>query len=161
MSKKKHSTDQPRQKFSPSVVNKKARFDYQLLEKLEAGIVLMGSEVKSLRQGKATLNESYARIINGELFLLGCNIATYDHANTLNHNPTRTRKLLVHRREINKLQSKLVQKGLTLVPVRIYFSQGRAKVELALARGKTHFDKREKIKEREIKRDIRQALNRR
>jgi len=159
MSKKDKSKTKP-DKYRPTIVNKKARFDYHLLEKVEAGIALVGTEVKSLRQGKAILTDSYARIRDGELFLLGCNIAIYEHGNLMNHNPTRERKLLLHRREINKLESKLIQKGLTLVPVRIYFSRHLAKVELALARGKSRFDKRDKIKDRQAKRDIDQAMKR-
>ncbi|MBN1765298.1 MAG: SsrA-binding protein SmpB [Sedimentisphaerales bacterium] len=138
----------------PKIVNKKARFNYTLLEKLEAGMVLRGTEVKSLRQGRASLEEAFCRIQSGELYLFGCNIAIYEHGNIMNHEPTRKRKLLVHKRELNKIESKLAQKGLTMVPLRIYFSRGRAKIEIALASGKTHGDKREKIKDRQIKRDI-------
>ena len=161
MSSKKQKSDKPSSRFSPTIVNKKARFDYHLLERLEAGLVLVGTEVKSLRQGHAVLNDAYARIRDGELFLLGCNIAIYEQGNLSNHNPTRPRKLLVHRREIQKLQSKLTQKGLTLVPLRIYFTRGRAKVELALAQGKTHADKRDKLRDRQAQRDIRRELDRR
>ena len=110
------------------IVNKKARFNYTLLEKLEAGMVLTGTEVKSLRQGRASLEEAFCRIQSGELYLLGCNIAVYDHGNIMNNEPTRKRKLLVHKRELKKIETKLTQKGLTVVPLRIYFSRGLAKV---------------------------------
>ena len=161
MSRKKTNSEKPDGKFTPTTVNKKARYNFELIEKLEAGISLVGTEVKSLRQGKAELSEAYARIRDGELYLIGCNIPPYEQGNLMNHKPTRTRKLLVHRRELKKLESKLVQKGFTLVPLRIYFTRGLAKVEIALARGKTHGDKRDKIKERQMTRDIRQALGRR
>lgn len=121
-------------------------------------MVLKGTEVKSLRQGKVSLEEAYARIDGGELFLHGCTIMPYEHGNLLNHEPLRKRKLLVHRRELNKIESKLSQKGLTLVPVRIYFTRGLAKIEIALATGKTLADKREKMKTRQIDRDIHREL---
>ena len=154
MSKKKKTTDEkkPGQR-SPTIRNKKARFNYELLLKLEAGISLMGTEVKSLRQGKASLEEAYARIRNGELWLIGAYINEYDHGNMQNHEPNRPRKLLVHKRELKKIEDKLLQKGLTLIPVRIYFVRGLVKVEIALASGKTLIDKRDKIKQRELDRD--------
>ena len=159
MSKKaKKSTDTT--KVSPSIKNKKARFDYHLLEKLEAGIVLLGTEVKSLRQGKASLEEAYCRMSRGELYLVGCNIAQYDHGNITNHEPTRQRKLLIHKRELRKIEIKLSQKGLTVVPMRIYFSRGLAKIEIALAEGKSRGDKRDKIKQREMDRDVQRAVRR-
>ncbi len=142
----------------PNIVNKKARFDYHLLEKLEAGMVLLGSEVKSLRNGKASLQESFCRIKNGELYLVGCNIAPYEQANVMNHEPLRQRKLLIHKRELKKIEAKLAQKGLTLVPLRIYFSRGRAKIEIALARGKSYADKRDTIRQREQQRDMKRAM---
>ena len=160
MSKKKKTSDNTPDAMSPTIRNKKARFQFQLLEKLEAGLALTGTEVKSLRQGKASLEEAYARIINGELFLVGCTISEYDHGNMQNHVPNRTRKLLVHRREIAKLEGKLVQKGLTLVPVRIYFTRGLAKIEIALARGQTHADKRQTLKRRQMDRDVERAVRR-
>jgi SsrA-binding protein len=150
--------EKPASKFSPTIKNKKARFNYQLLEKFEAGIVLVGTEVKSLRQGKVSLEEAYARIDGGELYLLGCAIMPYEHGNLMNHDPLRKRKLLVHRRELRKIEGKLSQKGLTLVPMRIYFTRGLAKIEIALATGKTQADKREKIKTRETNRDINRQL---
>ena len=161
MSKKSGKSENTSQKYSPTVTNKKARFNYHLLEKLEAGIALLGTEVKSLRQGHANLEEAFCRVRSGELFLLGCNIAKYEQANLDNHEPLRARKLLVHRRELVKIETKLNQKGLTLVPVRIYFTRGLAKVELALAQGKSHRDKRESIKEREATREIRRVMGRR
>jgi SsrA-binding protein len=161
MSKKQKSEDKSSSKFHPTISNKKARFDYHLLEKLEAGIALVGTEVKSLRDGKANLEESFCQIRDGELFLVGCTIAQYTHGNLLNHNPKRPRKLLVHRRELHKLQTKVTQKGLTIIPLRIYFARGLAKVEIAIGQGKTHGDKREKIKEREAGREMKQALGRR
>lgn len=139
---------------SPQITNKKARFNFHLLEKLEAGLVLVGTEVKSLRQGKASLEESFCRIRDGELYLLGCTISPYDHAHLDNHDPLRTRKLLVHKRQLHKIEAKLIQKGLTMVPLRIYFHRGRAKVEIALARGKSRSDKRSQLKEQQAKRDI-------
>lgn len=161
MSKKTDKNPNSSDKYSPTIKNKKARFNFHLLEKLETGIALTGTEVKSLRQGRANLEEAYCRVNDGELFLVGCTISLYEHGNLVNHEPTRIRKLLAHRREIKKLQSKVVQKGLTLVPLRIYFTRGLAKVEIAIAQGKTHGDKRDKIKDRQVQRDIRQAMHRR
>jgi len=147
--------------FTPNIVNKKARFQFVLLEKLEAGLALLGSEIKSVRAGQATLDDAYCRVRDGELFLIGATIAPYEHSNLLNHDPARLRKLLVHRREIKKLEAKAVQKGFTIVPLRIYFTRGRAKIEIAVAQGKTFGDKREKIRDREMKRDIDRAMRRR
>lgn len=147
--------------YRATTVNKKVRFQYHLLEKLEAGMVLVGTEVKSLRGGQANLEEAFCRIRGGELFLLGCTIAPYECGNLMNHEPRRPRKLLVHRRELKKIETKLVQKGLTLVPVRIYFDRGLAKVEIALAQGKSEIDKRDKIKKRQSEQAMRQALGRR
>ena len=142
------------------ISNKHARFKYEILETMECGIVLIGTEVKSLRQGKVSLEEAYARIEGGELYLLGCSITPYEHGNQMNHEPLRKRKLLVHRRELRKIEGKLTQKGLTLVPLRLYFTRGLAKIEIALATGKTQFDKREKIKSRQMDRDIKRELKR-
>jgi SsrA-binding protein len=158
MAKKTEKSSTTTGKYSPNIVNKKARFEYQLIEKFEAGIVLVGTEVKSLRQGKANLEEAYGRIRDDELYLMGCHIPIYEFGNLTNHEPLRSRKLLVHRRELKKIQGKLTQKGLTLVPLRIYFTRGLAKVELALAQGKSHGDKREKIKNRLVERDISRAM---
>lgn len=138
--------------------NRKASFRYHLLEKFEAGVVLQGSEVKSLSLSRANIGDAYAVIKNGELFLLNCHISPYPPAARQNHEPLRTRKLLLHRREIEKLAGKLQERGLTLVPTRLYFKEGRAKVELALAQGKKLFDKRETIKRRESRRTISRAM---
>lgn len=141
--------------------NRKARHEYELLEKVEAGLVLTGTEVKSLRNGKANLEDAYAEIDKGEVWLLGCDIPEYLQANRMNHVPKRRRKLLLHRREIAKLDSKSGEKGLTLVPLSIYFKKGIAKVELSVARGRKTYDKREAIKKQDAKRDIDRAARRR
>lgn len=138
--------------------NKKARFNFHIIEVIEAGMVLLGTEVKSLRQGRANLKDSYARIKNGELFLMQAHISPYTHAYYDNHEPDRDRKLLVHKRELKRLQGKTQEKGLTLVPLRIYFKDGKAKVELALARGKRTFDKRESLKRKTEQRDLERAI---
>lgn len=138
--------------------NKKARFDYEILEVIEAGMVLLGTEVKSLRQGRANLKDSYARIKGGELFLMQSHISPYTHAYYDNHEPDRARKLLVHKGEIKRLQGKTQEKGLTLVPLKIYFKDGRAKVELALARGKKTYDKRETLKRKTEQREMEKAI---
>ena len=138
--------------------NKKARFDYHIIEVIEAGMVLLGTEVKSLRQGRANLKDSYARIKDGELFLMQAHISPYTHAYYDNHEPDRARKLLVHKREIKRLTGKTQEKGLTLVPLRIYFKDGRAKVELALARGKRSYDKRESLKRKTEQRELERAI---
>lgn len=138
--------------------NKKARHDYQILEVIEAGMVLLGTEVKSLRHGRANLKDSYARIKEGELFLVQSHISPYTHAYYDNHQPDRVRKLLVHKREIKRLQGKTQEKGLTLVPLRIYFKDGKAKVELALARGKKIYDKRESLKRKTEERELERAI---
>jgi len=134
--------------------NRKAYHDYFIQETYEAGIMLVGTEVKSLREGKANLKESYALIKNEEIFLLNCHISPYSHGNLQNHDPLRTRKLLLHKREINKLWAKTSQQGLTLIPLKLYFKDGKAKVEIGLAKGKRQYEKRESIKEREVKREI-------
>ncbi|MCS6924489.1 MAG: SsrA-binding protein SmpB [Candidatus Binatia bacterium] len=141
-------------------VNRKARHDYTIEETYEAGLVLTGGEVKSLREGRANLKDSYARVDKGEAFLLNAHIGTYQPAHYFNVDPTRTRKLLMHKREILRLMGKVREQGLTLIPLRLYFKQGRAKVELALARGKKVYDKRAALREREVKRDIARALRR-
>ena len=141
--------------------NRKARHEYDLIEKVEAGLVLVGSEVKSLRAGKANLEDAYANVEGGEVWLLGCDIPEYVQANQLNHKPKRPRKLLLHRREINKLGIKAGEKGLTLVPLSLYFKKGIAKVELCIARGRKTFDKREALKQQDAKRDIDRAMRRR
>jgi SsrA-binding protein len=141
--------------------NKKARHDYEVLEVIEAGMVLLGTEVKSLRQGRANLKDSYARIKNGELFLMQAHISPYTHAHYDNHEPDRVRKLLVHKREIKRLTGKTLEKGLTLVPLKIYFKDGKAKVELALARGKRVHDKRETLKRKTEQRELERAIKER
>jgi SsrA-binding protein len=138
--------------------NRRARFDYELLERVEAGVVLTGTEVKSLREGRATLAQSWADIRDGEVWLNGMEIAVYAQGNRMNHEPTRNRKLLLHRREIDRLDASLREKGLTLVPTRLYFKDGRVKVEIALARGKNVLDKRRTIADRDAKRQIERAL---
>jgi SsrA-binding protein len=140
--------------------NRRARHDYDLLEKVEAGIVLTGTEVKSLRNGKANLEDAYAEITRGEVWLLGCDIPEYLQANRMNHVPKRPRKLLLHRREIDKLGTKSGERGLTLIPLSIYFKKGMAKVEISIAKGRKTFDKREAIKKQDAKRDIDRALRR-
>lgn len=140
--------------------NRKARFHYEILEKFEAGIVLTGSEVKSLRADRANLSDAYATVQNGELFLVHCHISPYPPAARNNHEPTRTRKLLMHATEIERLIGKVKEKGLTLVPLKIYFKGNRAKVELALGQGKKLFDKRETIKKRESARQMARAMKR-
>ena len=142
--------------------NKQAAYRYHLLEKWEAGLVLTGTEVKSLRGGKAQLKDGYAQVQNGEVWLHNVHIAPYEPATRDNHEPERPRKLLMHRREIERLIGKTKEKGLTLVPTRLYFSDSnRAKVEIALARGKDVGDKRQTIKEREMKREMERAVRRR
>jgi len=141
--------------------NRRARHDFELLEKVEAGLVLTGTEVKSLRNGKASLEDAYAELEGEEVWLMGCDIPEYLQANRMNHAPKRPRKLLLHRREINKLGTRVGEKGMTLVPLSIYFKKGIAKVELCVARGRKTFDKREAIKQQEAKRDMDRALRRR
>ena len=139
--------------------NRRVRYDYHVEETFEAGLALQGTEVKSLRSGEATIAESYAEVRDGEAWLINANIPEYTHGNRLNHEPKRPRKLLLHEREIEKLLGAVERKGMTLVPLSMYFNgQGRAKVELALAKGKKTHDKRETIKERDWKRDQQRIL---
>jgi SsrA-binding protein len=138
--------------------NKKAFHDYSIEETLEAGILLQGTEVKSLREGKANLRDSYVIVKDGEVFLLNCHISPYSHGNIMNHDPLRTRKLLLHRREITKLQGKAAQKGYSLIPLKLYFKNSHVKVEVGLARGKKQYEKRETIKKREADREIERAM---
>ena len=137
--------------------NRKARWDYEIIEAFEAGVVLLGTEVKSLRDGKANIGESYARIDGGEVFLYNAHISHYEGGNRNNHDPERPRKLLLHRSEIDRLSS-TEQRGLTLVPTRLYFKGGKAKVEIAIARGKRQFDKRRDIALKDAARSIDRAL---
>ncbi len=142
--------------------NRKAYHDYFIEEKFEAGIGLTGTEVKSLREGRANLQDSYAAVKDGEVYLYHCHISPYRHGNIMNHDPTRTRKLLLHHKEIDKLIGKTQQKGLTLVPLRMYFSpRGKVKVELGLAKGKKHYDRRESIKARDAGREIERTMKER
>ncbi|HER42866.1 MAG TPA: SsrA-binding protein SmpB [Candidatus Eisenbacteria bacterium] len=139
--------------------NRKARRDYQILETMEAGIVLVGTEVKSLRDGEAQLKDSFAGIEEGELYLHNAHINPYRMGNRFNHEPTRTRKLLMHEREIKRLIGKVQEKGLTLIPLRLYFNDaGKVKVELGLAKGKKDYDKRRDIADRDAKRDMERAV---
>ncbi len=139
--------------------NKKAYHDYHVSDKLEAGISLTGTEVKSLREGKANLKESYVQIKAGEVFLVGCHISPYSHGNIYNHDPVRQRKLLLHASEIRRLEAKVAQRGFTLLALKIYFTRrGKAKVELGLGRGKKLYDKREALKERATKREVERAM---
>ena len=139
-------------------VNRRAFHDYFIEDRYEAGIALTGTEIKSLRSGKANLREGYARVRNGEVWLLNVHISPYEQGNRYNHEPTRDRKLLLHRREIDELMGKVQRAGLTLVPLRLYLKHGRAKLELGLARGKKQYDKREAIAERDARRDLERAL---
>jgi SsrA-binding protein len=140
--------------------NRRARHDYDLLERVEAGIALTGTEVKSLRDGHAQLGQAYAEIRDGEAWLVGASIAEYAQGNLRNHAPERDRKLLLHRHELDTLYAKVREKGLTLVPTRLYFKDGRVKVELAVARGREKADKRRAIAERDAKRDMERVLRR-
>ena len=134
-------------------VNRKARHEYSILQTIEAGIVLVGTEVKALRQGKANLVDSYSKIQNGEIWLVNANISEYTQGNINNHDPRRDRKLLLNKSEIRKLIGKINEKGLTLIPLRLYFKKGRVKVELAVAKGKKVYDKRRDIAKRDFERD--------
>lgn len=141
--------------------NRRATHEYHIVESLECGLVLTGTEVKSLREHAANLDDAYARIDDGEVWLLGCDIPEYSMANRLNHKPKRPRKLLLHRREIAKFAEKATERGLTLVPLRMYFKEGRAKVELAIAQGKKLHDKRQAMKKADAQRDIKRAMGKR
>lgn len=142
-----------------AAVNRKARFDYHIFESLEAGIELKGTEVKSIREGRASLKDSFARVDEGELFLYNCHIAPYEFGNRANVEPMRRRKLLLHKNQIARLAGQISQKGFTIIPLKIYFKRGIAKVEIALAKGKLLYDKRESIKKRESDLELRRAKN--
>jgi len=143
-------------------VNKHVSHDYAILEKFEAGLALLGSEVKSIRDGRISLKESYAEVKNGEVFLVKCHVSPYEAANIFNHDPLRDRKLLLHRREIKRLAGKTQERGLTLVPTRVLISdRGKIKLELALVRGKREYEKREAIKKRDTDREIRAEIKKR
>lgn len=136
------------------ILNRKAHYDYEIESTYEAGLVLTGTEIKSIRQGKANIKDSYAIIKNNEIYLLNTHISPYDEGNRFNHEETRTRKLLLHKKEILKLRDKVTLEGYTLIPLKIYFVKGRAKIQIGLAKGKKNYDKKEAIKERDIKREI-------
>jgi len=138
--------------------NRKARHDYEILDTLECGIALVGSEVKSLRSGRMSLDEAYGRVDGDEVWLIGCDIPEYEKANQLNHQPKRPRKLLLHRREIRRFAGQALEKGLTLVPLKMYFKNGRVKLLVGIGRGRKTHDKREKLKAATAKRDIETAL---
>jgi SsrA-binding protein len=138
--------------------NRRARHEYEILETLEAGLVLRGTEVKSLRTGQVNFKDSYATVRNDELWLLGCHISPYSHGTDANHDPERDRKLLLHRREITRLTGKIAERGLTVVPLKLYFKGGRAKIEIGLARGKKLHDKRATLRERETRREMDRAV---
>ena len=141
--------------------NRKARHDYEIVDTFEAGLVLHGSEVKSLRDGKATIKDSFAHVKDGEVFLVGLYIGPHGFSRDGGHAPERTRKLLLHRREIDRIAGKLAERGLTLIPLQIYFKNGKAKMELGLGRGKRSVDKRHSLKEKEQKREMERAVRRR
>lgn len=141
--------------------NRKARYDYEVVDTYEAGIVLTGTEIKSIRQGNANLKDSYAIVRNNEIFLLNMHINRYDEGNIFNHEENRTRKLLLHKKEILKLNDKIRIEGFTLVPLKLYFVRNKAKVLIGLAKGKKDYDKREAIKKRDVEREIRQHLKNR
>ena len=141
--------------------NRRAFYDYFIDDTIETGIVLTGSEIKSIRDGKITISEAYVRVENGELWLIGCNIAPYSHGAYANHDPDRPRKLLAHRNQIVEMEEATERKGLTLVPLRIRLRRGRAKIDVGIARGKKLYDKRQSAAERDAKRDIQQAMRER
>lgn len=145
----------------PIATNRKAWHDFEILETHEAGLVLKGTEVKSLREGQVNFKDSYAALSNDEAWLVGCHIAPYHHGSDANHTADRSRKLLLHRREISRLIGKVAERGLTLVPLRLYFKNGRAKVELGLARGKKLHDKRDDARRRDAERDIARVIRKR
>jgi len=145
----------------PEIRNKKAYFDYEILEKIEAGVELVGTEVKSLRIGAAKVKDAFARLKNGEVWLMNFHISAYGPASQFNHDPERPRKLLLHKREIHRLESKVQVKGLTLLPLKVYFNKrGIAKVMLGLGKGKRKYDKRESIKKKDWQRDVERAMKR-
>lgn len=151
----------PVEKIGPATINnRRAGYEYEFLETFEAGIVLVGSEVKSLYKGRASIADAHCRVISGELWLINADIEPYSHASHFAHDRRRDRKLLMHRREIDNLRRKTEEKGLALICTKLYFNKGKAKALIALGRGKKHYDKRETIKERESARDLARELNR-
>ena len=147
--------------IKPAGDNRRARYEYHIKENLEAGLVLVGTEVKSLRMGKANLRDAYAVVKDGEIWVNNFHISPYDKGNQFNHDPLRPKKLLLHRREINRLHALQREKGLTLIPLKIYFKEGRAKMDLAVAVGKKLYDKREDIASRDARRDMERSLKER
>ncbi len=143
---------------TPALDNRRARFEYEFLERIEAGVVLTGTEIKSIRAGKASIAGAYARIRDGELWLLSMHVPAYKEGSFSNVEPNRPRKLLLHRKDIDRLAGRISEKGLTLVPARLYFTRGRVKIEIALARGKKLWDKRQQERERDVRRDMARAL---
>lgn len=144
--------------LKPIATNRRARFDYEIVETYEAGLSLVGSEVKSLRAGNAEIRDAYGAVRDGEAWLYGLRISPYEFARDGGHDPERTRKLLLHRVEIERIASSLAEKGLTLIPTRLYFKDGKVKVELGLAKGKAKYDKRETVKRREADREMQRAI---
>ncbi len=157
MAKKAASSDQQNKLVCE---NRRARHDYAIGERFEAGLVLVGTEVKSCREGKAHLNDAYVQVHKGEAFLMNGHIAEYHHGNQFNHEPLRTRKLLLHKHEVEKLDVATRQKGLSAIPTKLYFKEGRVKVEVGLGKGKTHEDRRQDIKARDTRREIDRAMRR-
>jgi SsrA-binding protein len=158
--KKKDAPDREHDNERMIAQNRRARHEYEVMDTLECGIVLVGSEVKSLRAGTLSLDEAYGRVKQGEVWLVGCDIAEYVQSHQFNHEPRRPRKLLMHRREIKKFANLAFEKGLTLVPLKMYFKEGRAKVLLGICRGRKLYDKREQLKKSSMKRDIDRAMRR-
>lgn len=140
------------------IVNRKARFDYEIFDTYEAGIVLKGTEIKSIRNGKANLKDSYAIIKNDEVFLLNMHISPYENGNIFNHEETRTRKLLLHKKEIKKIKNKIELQGFTLIPIKLYFSKNHAKILIGIAKGKKTYDKREDLKKKDMLRNVQKEL---
>ncbi|HLE38073.1 MAG TPA: SsrA-binding protein SmpB [Acidimicrobiia bacterium] len=158
---RKHKAEAEKPSSKTVATNRRARFDYEIVETVEAGVSLVGSEVKSLRSGRADLKDSYAAAKDREMWLYGVRISPYEFAREGGHDPERPRKLLLHRAEIDRIASRLAEKGLTFIPVRMYFKEGKVKVELGLARGKAQRDKRETIKQREADREMQRAIRHR
>jgi SsrA-binding protein len=156
MSQKKENTQQGGIKIVTT--NRKAHYNYEITDSIEAGIVLKGTEVKSLREGKANLQDSYARIKNGEVWVFNMHISQYDQGSIFNHEPTRNRKLLLHRNEILRLSRKVDEKGMTLVPLKVYFKNGKVKLEIGIARGKRKYEKKETIKKKDMERELRARM---
>ena len=140
------------------IVNRKAKYNYQIFDTIESGIVLTGTEIKSLRLGKANIRDSYVRVKNNEMYIINMHISSYENGNIFNHDETRERKLLLHKKEIYKFRDKIKLEGYTIVPLKVYLKNGRAKVLIGLAKGKKNYDKREDIKKRDIERNIRARL---